>query len=92
MMFLGLKKSSRWQKYGPYQKVFPTSQTQTLNCWDRLGVPHKPEKQLYGTKLTVIGIHVDVENFTLSLLPNKKEEFLAQLDRFILRKDSGQRK
>jgi hypothetical protein len=54
----GVEKSSRWQKYGPYQRVFPTSQTQTLNCWDRLGILHKPEKQLYRTKLTIIGIHV----------------------------------
>jgi hypothetical protein len=88
----GVEKSSHWQKYGPYQKVFPTSQTQTLNCWDRLGIPHKLEKQLFGRKLTIIGILVDVENLTLTLPPNKKTELLAQLDRFIVRKDSKERK
>ncbi|KAF7784929.1 hypothetical protein Agabi119p4_1094 [Agaricus bisporus var. burnettii] len=61
-----------------------------LLMWDAIGIPHKKEKQLYGTSLTIIGIHVDAENMTLSLAPERRADLLSELDRFIVRKKKGQ--
>ncbi|KAF7785160.1 hypothetical protein Agabi119p4_1325 [Agaricus bisporus var. burnettii] len=72
--------------YKPYNTYLPSKQARLLECWDALGVPHKPEKQLNGQCLTIIGIHVDAVNLTLSMPPDRKEALLKELDRFIIRR------
>jgi len=54
--------------------------------------PTQARKQHFGTKLTIIGIYVDVENLTFTLPPDKKEELLAQLNHFIVRRYVPERK
>lgn len=84
--------NTRWKRYEPYQTDFPEGQARLLECWDTLGIPHKKEKQLFGTTLTIIGIHVDAQKLTLSLAPERREQLLEELDRFIVRKEDQQRK
>lgn len=79
-----------WKRYAPYDEIYPENQTRLLECWDALGVPHKKEKQLFGTKLTIIGIYVDVDNLSLSLAPERRQDLLDELDHFIIRKKKGE--
>ena len=57
----------------------PTNQVTLLNLWDRLGIPHKEKKQLFGSKLTIIGIEVDADELTLTLPDENRSELIAQL-------------
>ena len=41
--------------YAPYDRLMPPKQAALLRLWDELGIPHDPEKQLFGTRLTIIG-------------------------------------
>ncbi|XP_006463576.1 hypothetical protein AGABI2DRAFT_120388 [Agaricus bisporus var. bisporus H97] len=82
--------SRQWRRYEPYNTVYPEFQTRLLESWDAIGIPHKREKQLFGTSLTIIGIHVDAENLTLSLAPERRADLLSELDRFIVRKKKGE--
>lgn len=63
----------------------PAKQVKPLRVWDILGILHKKEKQLWGTKITIIGIEVDTEAMTLTLSAERKKDLLQQLDHFIIR-------
>ncbi|KAF7783258.1 hypothetical protein Agabi119p4_2634 [Agaricus bisporus var. burnettii] len=41
--------------YKPYNTFLPSKQARLLEGWDKLGIPHKREKQLNGQRLTIIG-------------------------------------
>jgi hypothetical protein len=69
--------------------VCQKNQTLLLQCWDTLGVPHQPEKQLFGSKLTIIGFLVDLEELTISLGPERRNDLLIELDCFIIQRGSG---
>lgn len=64
-------KDSEMEWYRPYQQMMPAKQVRLLQLWDILGIPHKKEKQTWGTRLTIIGIEVDTERMTL---PISREE------------------
>ena len=68
--------------YKPYCRFMPTNQVKLLTLWDRLGIPHKEKKQLFGTNLTIIGIEVDANNLTLTLPEQNKLELIATLEDF----------
>lgn len=68
--------------YDPYNHYMPTNQVTLLNLWDRLGIPHKEKKQVFGEKLTIIGIDVDANNLTLTLPEQNKLELIALLNDF----------
>ncbi|KIJ38677.1 hypothetical protein M422DRAFT_176190 [Sphaerobolus stellatus SS14] len=53
--------------YEPYKKDLPAKQTQLLQLWDELGIPHEEPKQLWGTKLTIIGFDVDPNAMTITM-------------------------
>lgn len=78
-------KDSDMEFYHPYQQLMPAKQVKLLRIWDILGIPHRKEKQLWGTKITIIGIEVDTEAMTLTLSAERKKDLLQQLDRFIVR-------
>ncbi|KAF8803587.1 hypothetical protein BYT27DRAFT_7225943 [Phlegmacium glaucopus] len=65
--------------YAPYNRYLPSHQKQLLDLWDKLGIPHKPHKQLSGSPLTIIGIDVDPNSMTLSLPPSSKARLLNKL-------------
>ena len=60
----------------------PSSQVTLLKLWDRLGIPHKEKKQVFGSNLTIIGIDVDANNLTLTLPSDNKLELVALLNDF----------
>lgn len=78
--------------YEPYGMMMPSRQVKLLRLWDELGIPHKREKQIWGTELTIIGFRVDAIALTVTLPEEKKQELLAELDRFIIRAGSKARK
>jgi hypothetical protein len=68
--------------YPPYDCYFPAKQTQLLQLWDDIGLPHKRPKQLFGAPLTVIGFDVDPNAMSASLPEHKKAELVAHLCQF----------
>jgi hypothetical protein len=68
--------------YEPYNRFMPANQVKLLNLWDRLGIPHKEKKQIFGTELTTIGIEVDANELTLTLPNESKLELIAHLYEF----------
>ncbi|THH13733.1 hypothetical protein EW146_g6528 [Bondarzewia mesenterica] len=47
--------------YAPYSKFLPQKQSDLLELWDELGIPHDCAKQIYGTPLLIIGFEVDAK-------------------------------
>ena len=78
----GVELTSEFTYYEPYQCSFPASQTALLKLWDELGIPHKKKKQVFGSKLTIIGINVDANKLVLTLPPENRKELLDQLKEF----------
>ena len=58
---------NKW--YHQYWKDMPTNQVKLLSLWDKLGIPHEPHKQVFGGKLTVIGIEVNANSLSLTRQP-----------------------
>lgn len=79
--------SDNTEVYEPYNIILPSKQAKLLRLWDELGIPHKREKQIWGTRLTIIGFEVDAINLTITLPKKKKMELLEELNRFIIRKE-----
>jgi len=75
----GIELAKNSTVYEPYNRIMPTNQVTLLNLWDRLGIPHKEKKQLFGSKLTIIGIEVDADELTLTLPDENRSELIAQL-------------
>jgi hypothetical protein len=71
-------------EYSPLQKLMPANQQKFLTLLNDLGVPHKPRKQLHGPVLEIIGLQVDANDLTITLSPEKKQDLLNELDRFII--------
>ena len=66
--------------YAPYDCELPKQQTKLLELWDELGIPHKREKQIYGKKLTVLGIVVDVEELSFVLTEEAHVQLTNELE------------
>lgn len=65
--------------YEPYGQEFPREQVILLKLWDELGIPHKPHKQVHGSPIPVIGITVDANELSLTLLEEAKEKLIKEL-------------
>ncbi|KAJ3490946.1 hypothetical protein NLJ89_g11390 [Agrocybe chaxingu] len=65
--------------YEPYQKLMPSKQVSLLHLWDKLGIPHKEKKQVFGSPLTIIGIDVDPNAMTLTLSEAAHEDLVKEL-------------
>jgi hypothetical protein len=65
--------------YAPYNEYFPRDQVTLLSLWDELGIPHKKEKQIFGSPLTVIGISVDANLMTLELPEEARERLIDEV-------------
>ncbi|XP_006457938.1 hypothetical protein AGABI2DRAFT_199027 [Agaricus bisporus var. bisporus H97] len=88
----GVEISGETSWYHPYRRDLPVKQALLLECWDALGVPHKPEKQLFGETLTIIGIEIDANRLTFTMPLDRKEALLKELDRFIIRRKKGEQR
>ncbi|KAJ8463026.1 hypothetical protein ONZ51_g10517 [Trametes cubensis] len=78
--------------YQPYGKYLPTPQVRLLLCWDELGIPHEPAKQLAGPVLPVIGFLVDPNRMTVSLPEEGKQKLIQALDDFCDPASGGRRR
>jgi len=68
--------------YPHYVKNMPANQVKLLSLWDELGIPHKPHKQVFGDKLTIIGIEVNANSLTLMLPEQRLHDLLEELCKF----------
>jgi len=68
--------------YPCYKKNMPANQVKLLSLWDKLGIPHEPHKQVFRDKLTIIGIEINVNSLTLTLLEQRLYHLLEELHKF----------
>ncbi|KAJ8482207.1 hypothetical protein ONZ45_g15028 [Pleurotus djamor] len=72
----------RTMLYKPYNLNMPMNQVGLLSLWDELGIPHKLEKQVSGSSLTIIGFEVDANGLTITMTPERKSDLLIALRNF----------
>jgi len=75
--------------YEPYQKHLPTKQARLLQLWDELDIPHEESKQVFGSRLTIIGLDVDPNAMTITMPDEAQVDLLAALRGF---SHAGQRR
>lgn len=68
--------------YHHYGKNMPTNQVKLLSLWNELGIPHEWSKQIFGNKLTAIGIEVNANSLTLTLPSQGQQDLLEELCNF----------
>ncbi|GAA5916740.1 hypothetical protein JCM5296_003936 [Sporobolomyces johnsonii] len=69
----------------------PRAQAETLAVWDELGLEWRWKKPLFGRRLTITGIVVDLDRGTLTLEDDAVERFAVAVAGFIDRSVSRQR-
>ena len=60
--------------YAPYDEYYPEKQVKLLMLWDELGIPHQKEKQVFGRALDIVGLRVDVDEMTITMSPERRQE------------------
>ncbi|OSC98603.1 DNA/RNA polymerase [Trametes coccinea BRFM310] len=68
----------------------PLAQVRLLQLWDDVGVPHSPQKQLFGRTLTITGFSVDSDNMSITLPTESCSELVAAIRTFL--NDAHQRR
>ena len=53
--------------YEPYTCHFPAKQALLLQLWDKLGIPHEQLKQVFGSRLTIVSLDVDMDAMTVTM-------------------------
>lgn len=64
-------------------RLLPESQVRFLNLLDELGIPHKPEKQIYGHRLEVIGFEVDPNQMQIRMEREKRTDLVRRIREFV---------
>jgi hypothetical protein len=75
--------SRQLKYYAPYDRYMPWKQVSWLELWDHLGIPHEPEKQLYGESLEITGFLVNTRDLTISLPPDSILKILDTIEKFV---------
>ncbi|THH07118.1 hypothetical protein EW146_g9419 [Bondarzewia mesenterica] len=68
--------------YDSYGQLFPEKQARLLMLWDDLGIPHEHSKQIFGSPLSIIGFEVDTGLMKVSLLKQRQDELVEEIQRF----------
>jgi len=68
--------------YQPYKKLLPTEQTNLLTLFDKIGIPHDEQKQVFGSPLQVIGFDVDPNVMTITMSLNARAELVTAIQTF----------
>lgn len=76
-----LQESFIW--YDKFQKFIPLAQKQLLDLWTELGILFKDKKQISGNILMIIGIEVDINEMTLTLLQEACLALISEIEDFI---------
>ncbi|KAF8580167.1 hypothetical protein K439DRAFT_1265635, partial [Ramaria rubella] len=69
--------------YEPYESYYPLKQVQLLRLWDILGLPHSKDKQVFGSRLEIVGLHIDPRAMKITMVPNCKLELCSVICSFI---------
>ena len=75
----GAEDGGQMELYSPYNQWYPVQKARLLNLWDELGIPHKQKKQLFGSRLSILGIEVDANSLTFSLSRESKDRLSEEL-------------
>lgn len=78
----GVNDKDDFTLYEPYNCLMPSNQVKLLQLWDELQIPHKKKKQVFGSPLTIIGILVDPNEMTMTLLSDAKSDLIKEMRRF----------
>jgi len=70
--------------YKPYRHLMPTDQSHFLQLLDHIGVLHEDNKQLYGKLLEIIGLVVNLEDMTISMSHEAKQNLNEAICDFVL--------
>jgi hypothetical protein len=74
----GVEEAGEMTQYAPYEQDYPSQQACLLEFWDEVGIPHKRKKQLFGPRLAILGIDVDVDNLTFTLSEESRARLLEE--------------
>ncbi|OCH92259.1 hypothetical protein OBBRIDRAFT_824852 [Obba rivulosa] len=78
----GFEEEGKVVRYEPYGATFPKKQVRLLRLWDELGVPHERKKQLYGRRLTILGIQIDPNAMIATLTPEGQDRLESGISEF----------
>lgn len=79
--FFGFDLSPHRLDYGG--QLYPRAQVRFLHLLDHLGIPHNPDKQVYGHWLEIIGIMVNPVTMEISLADEKRLALVARIRAFV---------
>ena len=68
--------------YPPYNKFLPAKQTQLLQLFDDVGIPHEERKQVFGSPLQIIGFDVDPNSMTITMSKAARDELVTAIRAF----------
>ncbi|EJD33090.1 hypothetical protein AURDEDRAFT_77217 [Auricularia subglabra TFB-10046 SS5] len=88
----GFERKDSLLYYKPYDQYYPAKQTRLLQLWDKLGIPHKKSKQLFGSQLTIIGFEVDPNLMRVSISDDRRQDLVTAIENFIALPASGRRR
>ena len=81
----GIKGEGNVIWYQQYEMYMLANQAKLLSLLDELGIPHEQHKQLFGWKLTIIGIEVNANSLSFTLPKPALDDLLAELEEFMAR-------
>jgi hypothetical protein len=70
--------------YEPYHKPMPAKQAALLLLWDELSIPHEEKKQVWGTRLTIIGFEVDPNAMTITMPLESRSDLIQAIHEFAI--------
>ena len=70
--------------YKPYDSFFLSKQTWRLHLWDELGIPHKKEKQEFGSVLCIISFKVNPNTMMVIMDYSSRKELLSLIRDFAI--------
>ena len=71
-------------RYAPYNWHMPDDQAQFLLLLNKVNLPHKDKKQVYGVQLEIIGLLVDAEKLSISMSAEAKDKLVGAIRDFVL--------
>ena len=75
----GVEEEDNRALYLPYNVEYPMQQVRLLELWDEIGIPHKQKKQVFGSRLSILGIEVNMKDLTFTLPEEARERLMTEL-------------
>lgn len=69
--------------YEKYNKLMPAWQVKLLQLWDKLGIPHEEDKQLFGLQLNIIGFHIDADEMSIMMPADAQKSLDDTITHFV---------